>query len=273
MERCSAGQANYDTARHPKNSAAGYITEFGSRVLFSGEDALIAQYPETEKMTHKLTAKSNIGRGQILAQFINMATKNINYIIIGVIVVLLAVAGYFYFGNNGEETDYYQYSNGFTIFDVNILSETETQIPIQFEGDSNTYSIILRNDPASLEDVPLAGNINQRVANDDVVVISIDPEDELKGKGVIAIYELTKFLESEMFYNKTVVTTVTSEYEDKIVVNCDHASDTQTVILIVLGDETQVYTSGYCVVVMGTDEDELIRAADRLAYHLIGIMS
>lgn len=69
-------QAFYDTARHPKNPAAGYYAEFGSRVLFGGEDVTVAQYPETEKMTHKLTAKSNLGRGQILAQFINMTTKN-----------------------------------------------------------------------------------------------------------------------------------------------------------------------------------------------------
>ena len=202
-----------------------------------------------------------------------MGSKNLNYLVIGIIIVLVAFAGYIYFSSADEESNFYQYSNGYSVFDVTILSETETSIPISFQGDNNLYSIILRNDPKSLEDVPLIGNINQRVANDEIVVISIDPQQELKGKGVLAVYEMSKFLENVMFYNKTVVTTVATPFEDRIVVNCDHASDTQTVILTILGDETQVYVNDYCVIVMGTDEDELIRAADRLAYHLIGIMS
>jgi len=73
-------------------------------------------------------------------------------------------------------------------------------------------------------------------------------------------------------YNTVVYTAVSEEYEDKDVVKCEYATDANTIIFVTLGEETRIYGDGYCIVVEGTDEDELIRAADRLAYHLLGIM-
>ena len=194
-----------------------------------------------------------------------------NYIIIGVIIALIAT-GIFIFTQEEPTPSFYQYSNGYSTFDVTIVSDTETKIPITLKGDPQVYEIVLRNDPKSVEDIPLYGNLNQRIANDEVVFISIDPLQNLGSKTVLAVYEIEKFITNELLYDTEVYTTMATPYQEKIVRNCDHATDTQTVILVTLGDETQVYGSDYCIVVMGTDEDEIIKAANRLAYHLIGIM-
>jgi hypothetical protein len=130
----------------------------------------------------------------------------------------------------------------------------------------------MRNDPISLEDIELYGNLAQRITNDESVVITIDPNQGLEGKTVVAAYELINIIDNELLYNITVYTTVTEEYEDRVVVTCDNANDENTVIFLTLGEETTVYAYDYCIIVMGTNEDNLIRAADRLAYHLIGIM-
>jgi hypothetical protein len=39
-----------------------------------------------------------------------------------------------------------------------------------------------------------------------------------------------------------------------------------------VGDETKIYLEGNCVIVQGTDEWEIVRAADRLTFGLLGVM-
>jgi hypothetical protein len=193
-----------------------------------------------------------------------------SYIIIGVIIVLAIVASILY---SGEKTpSNYSYSNGYSTFNVDIISDSETKIPIYIEENNQEYILTMRNDPISLEDIELYGNLAQRITNDESVVITIDPNQGLEGKTVVAAYELINIIDNELLYNITVYTTVTEEYEDRVVVTCDNANDENTVIFLTLGEETTVYAYDYCIIVMGTNEDNLIRAADRLAYHLIGIM-
>ena len=194
--------------------------------------------------------------------------NKISYIIIGVIVALAVVASLLY--SSDEEPSNYIYTNGVSTFNVDILSDTETKIPIYIEDQE--YILTMRNDPASLEDIELYGNLAQRIANDESVIITIDPNQGLEGKTVVAAYELINIIDNELLYNITVFTTVTEEYEDRAVVTCDQANDANTVIYMAIGEENAVYAYDYCIVVQATDEDNLIRAADRLAYHLIGIM-
>jgi len=198
--------------------------------------------------------------------------KQANYVIIGTIAILVAIGIAMYFLTGNSNT--YSYSNGNSVFEVTILSDSETKIPIYFEGDDQPYAITVRNDPKSLEDIPLYGNPVQRIVNDEVVFITIDPDQELRGKTVVAVYEIQGFIDNTFFYNTPVYTTLTKEYgeEEKLIRTCDDASDSQTVIYVTLGEETGVSVDGYCIIVMGTDEDEIIRAADRLALHLVGIM-
>ena len=54
--------------------------------------------------------------------------------------------------------------------------------------------------------------------------------------------------------------------------SCYDGTDASTVIWLTLGSETKVYTEEYWISIVGTDEDELIRAADRMIYQLLGIM-
>ena len=199
-----------------------------------------------------------------------MAKTQISYIIAGAII-LLWIAGIFLY-TFSPTSNQYSYSNGNSVFDITVLSDTETKIPIYFPGDDTQYTLTMRNDPASLEDIPLTGNLAQRLTNDEAVFITIDPNQDLKGKTVVAVYELINVIDNELLYNTVVYTAVSEEYEDKDVVKCEYATDANTIIFVTLGEETRIYGDGYCIVVEGTDEDELIRAADRLAYHLLGIM-
>ncbi|MCA9734936.1 MAG: hypothetical protein H6696_17010 [Deferribacteres bacterium] len=78
--------AYYDSAGHPgrgyiwtdpnTGATSNYYVEFGSRLVYHGEDVAIAAYPETNKLSHKITAKSNIGKGRLLLQYQNTTLTN-----------------------------------------------------------------------------------------------------------------------------------------------------------------------------------------------------
>lgn len=67
-------EAFFDTAQHPGNGTLD--AEFGSRNIFQAEMAPMAQYPETQKLSHQVKAKANIGTGRLFAQFVNFNAKN-----------------------------------------------------------------------------------------------------------------------------------------------------------------------------------------------------
>jgi len=68
--------AFYDTIRHPRDPSASYYKVFQGRQLYGAEYVDVAGYPETNKISHKATAKANIGKGRLLLQFVNMTTEN-----------------------------------------------------------------------------------------------------------------------------------------------------------------------------------------------------
>ncbi|MCK5126173.1 MAG: hypothetical protein KAR42_07945 [candidate division Zixibacteria bacterium] len=64
----------YDDARHPVNGGAG--AEFGSRVNYEDESLPIGSYPETEKLSHKVSSKGKLGSGHYAAAFIYSRVEN-----------------------------------------------------------------------------------------------------------------------------------------------------------------------------------------------------
>lgn len=199
--------------------------------------------------------------------------KENNWWVFVVLGVLVVVAGVVYFVDfEPEYPKSYQYSNGDVIFDVEVIDEINTNIYFTLGGTEQPYILNLRNDPVSLEDIPASGNLGTRVLGSKGVFITIDPYTNLTATTAIAALEIDGVIDNELLYNKTVASAMTSEYQDYPVITCDMANNDYIVIYLMLGDQTAVYSDGYCIVVEGTDEDELVRAADRLVLHLLGIM-
>tara|TARA_Y100000310_G_scaffold324935_1_gene387580 strand:- start:1767 stop:2381 length:615 start_codon:yes stop_codon:yes gene_type:complete len=202
-----------------------------------------------------------------------MAKDNMT-IVLGVLLGLLAIFGlYVFFSPTGAVVlDNYQYSNGDSVFDVQKVNEIESYITLLVGIDAVPYTINLRNDPLSLEDIPVEGNVNTRIFDDTQAWITINPEAELTGKTTVAALEIDKIIDNEYLYEIPVSSAMTQEYGEYPVKTCLDATSDETVIYLTLGSETLVYTDEYCIIVVGTDEDEIIRAADRLVLTLLGIM-
>ncbi len=79
-------EAEYDSAGHPvrgyiwtdpnTGATSNYWVEFGSREIFTGEKMPIVVPRESDKFSHRLKLKGKIGKGALLAQYINSTTTN-----------------------------------------------------------------------------------------------------------------------------------------------------------------------------------------------------
>lgn len=56
------------------------------------------------------------------------------------------------------------------------------------------------------------------------------------------------------------------------IVTCDDADNTTVVVWLKVGMVNSLYNSGNCIIIEGTDEQQLIRGAEKLDYLLLGIM-
>lgn len=200
---------------------------------------------------------------------------NIGYFLLVLIGILIVGGVYVFFSEPATAVqDNYQYSNGETTFNVTKVSETETYIPLNIGILGGVgYTLALRNDPLSLEDIPVEGAINTRIFNDEEIYVTINPHANLTSKTTIAALEIDKVIDNEYLYNIPVHSAMTQENDDGYPVkSCYDGTDSSTVIWLTLGSETKVYTEEYCIIIVGTTEDEIIRAADRFIYQLLGIM-
>ncbi|MFH1743454.1 MAG: MtrB/PioB family outer membrane beta-barrel protein, partial [bacterium] len=68
--------AAYDDALHPTLGTSG--DEFGSRLIFDGETVPVGVLPETEKLSHKMEVKGDLGKGRFAGAFFYNTIENRN---------------------------------------------------------------------------------------------------------------------------------------------------------------------------------------------------
>ena len=116
----------------------------------------------------------------------------VTLVMVVLIGFLLGAAGYIFFFTAPATgvMDNYQYGNGYTVFNVTKVSETETDIPMYVGGEEVLSILTFRNDPLSLEDIPVEGTLHTRIFNDEKIYITINPNANLTGKKTIAALEI-----------------------------------------------------------------------------------
>lgn len=157
-------------------------------------------------------------------------------------------------------------------FEVRRISENEFQIKIYLKNDPQPHIIKLRYGPKELENIPIIGDPIPIIQQSEQIYITIDPYANLTGKTTIAALEIDKFIDNKYLINKPVNSAFTKPYGNHTVKTCTDAVNQIIIILLKLGDETKIYLEGNCIIIQGQTESDLIRAADRLALYLIGIM-
>lgn len=170
----------------------------------------------------------------------------------------------------GSEVQTYVY-NGYSV--VNISNEWYVQIKIPEKN--SIHTIEMRYGPMQVEHIPFDKDIKKTIEDSKFIYLTIDPD--MNSKAVIGMVEVARIVGNRYdLYNIPSSSALTRVRDGEIseypIVNCDNSSSSETVILFKNGNSTQVTKEGYCIIVEGISDDEIIKASDVLTYNLIGMI-
>ena len=150
-------------------------------------------------------------------------------------------------------------------------AQFDYQLQLFINQQSHPTLINIRHKPQEVEDIPIKGDI-QGLKKKETIYVAIDPTAELTGKTTMAALEIDKFIDNEFLYNIPVNSAFTKEHEEGVVKTCSSVNDKEGVIILQLGASTEIREEKGCIIVESTDEDGLIRAADRLVFGLLDVI-
>ena len=194
------------------------------------------------------------------------------------LILILIGGGMFYLSNSSVEEYYFEY-NGIE-FTPN--KDTSIGYKMMFYVNNAQYPVIMtvRNDPRDLEDISIdIEKVRSMIEGKSQIYITQNPRDNLTGATTVAAIEIDYFIDNEYLYNIPVNSSFTETYDDavfaevQVIKTCEDSNEETTVVWLRVGNETSVFEENGCLVVQGTDEMEIIAAADRLYLTMVGIMS
>jgi hypothetical protein len=142
-----------------------------------------------------------------------------------------------------------------------------------FQGIGHIYDTSFRNGPKELEDLFIEDDVRKKIISKEKLFITINPE--LDAKAVLATVEVGRVVgnaEWGIFKIPTEVATTVETGTSRPVKTCKSTSSRIGVILFRIGETTSVTSEDECIIVEGKDSDELIKAADKLAYTLLNVL-
>lgn len=207
--------------------------------------------------------------------------KKINWLLGSLVVLLLIFAITVYVNDKTgflfeKQKNHYWYSNGDSNFEIiksNFQGYQGWEIKFFFPDDSNPYLIAFRNDPLSLEDIEIDRKAKQLIMDDSQVFVTWDRGRNYTVNTNFAFLDLMQVITNPQLYWIPVNTSFTTPYENWPVKTCDDATAKETVVYFNVANETFVRIDGNCILVQGKTEEDLLRASDRLALLLLGIMN
>lgn len=196
-------------------------------------------------------------------------------IIIAIILILIAPSlsnTYTYTSPSGEKFTFTKSSVG----DLTLHTLT-TYVTYKNDEQNYQYFIPLRYGPKSLEDIYVQKGINDLILNKEYLYLTLDPNYNSEALlATIDIAKVTGTAEYSIFKIPTqgalIYPANNTNSTITPIITCNNANGKIGVIWLNIDDENKIYANKECVVVEGTDYDNLIKVADRLVYNLLGVM-
>lgn len=202
--------------------------------------------------------------------------KALIYVIM-IIVVIFSIFGYFIFKNKDavSETEDVIYKD--FVFQKNgDFWSTRVRVTTSLDDTIRDYNVHFHVTPYEVENIQTiksTTNVSMGlnyISGAEKIYITTDPE--YPASVVLGAVQLAKILGN--IYQKDVSSAVTREDNrtESPLITCED-SDMETVVIHMnLGNTTSIYRDGSCIVVQGRDPFELVLAAERYSFELLGIM-
>jgi hypothetical protein len=170
--------------------------------------------------------------------------------------------------------------NGFVFEEIDNIWTTHITISNKLTGKGESYSIMFHYTPDEVENVTTEKNTrNESVTPNlflNMPLIYITTEPNYPGAVVLGGVEISKTMAivSKTYDLRTQIKSAMTKpgnYSFPIA-TCENITKTQRVIYLKLGNQTGISFDNGCVIVQGTDETELLRASERLAFEILRIL-
>ena len=166
--------------------------------------------------------------------------------------------------------------NGYIFEKHGDIWSTTVTITDSFKGWERQYEILFHYSPKEVEDVETLKNARNISISPNLfldaqtIYITMDPE--YPSAVVLSGVEIAKIIGN--VYEKGVKGAITrpDNRTDAPVITCNDIAPAIRIIKLELGNETKIYSDKGCIVVQGTDSDELLRASERLTYEMLKIL-
>jgi uncharacterized membrane protein len=184
-----------------------------------------------------------------------------------VLIFLLIFMGFKIYSSPHAGVDSYTY-NSFTFSKYDLFWWSKLTI------NSKPVYLQFRYGPRELENISITPGIEEIIKNKGAIYFTSSPN--LSSKTSLAQIEVGRLIGMTDYslYQVPAQAGLTEQTGNMSipVITCANATNIIGVMLFTTGNQTAVYAEGDCIVVQGTNEQEIIRAAERLAYHLLKIM-
>jgi len=218
-----------------------------------------------EKEESKKDINKSLGSEEIHEGSDKSSTKNIMLIlimIIGLLILFFSIK-YFYHPTPAEESYVY---NGFKFTKVSSLWLTEIQL------DNTLFRITTRYSPNELEHINVEPGVYEKIVGSKEIYFTVSGN--LSSVSVLAITELGRIIGTRYGLLNIPSQAALTESDDNetLVKTCKDAVNGTGVIWFKLGNTTSAYSDQNCIIIQGTEEWDIVKAADRVTFGLLGIM-
>ena len=183
-------------------------------------------------------------------------------VILGLIILFFSIR-YLYHPKTNEDNYVY---NGFEFTKVSNLWFTEVQI------NNKLFRISMRYSPRELEHIGVEPGTYEKIVSSKKIYFTVPGN--LSSVAVLAITELGRIVGTRYGILNIPSQSALTEASDNgtFVKTCKDAVNGTGVILFKTGNTTAVYSDKNCVIVQGKDDWDIVKAADRVTFGLLGIM-
>ncbi len=161
--------------------------------------------------------------------------------------------------------------NNFEFYNTSNLWTTE----IQLRSD-NVHLLQTRFNPYDVEHIPVPENLRDTVAQAEHIYLTVEPN--LTSTTVIGMIEVGRVLGKKYnIFNIPTNGALTylpeSDYDNVTpIVNCADSTPENLVMWFKIGNTTEIYKQDDCFIIQGTDDWEVVKAADMVVFELLDII-
>ncbi len=203
------------------------------------------------------------------------------------LIFLILVFGAFIFGvryvklkKETPQIEIREY-NGYVFKKYGDIWVTTIKVSDRLKGTETNYEILFHYTPDEVENIPTIKNMRNESVTPNLfldakqIYLTFDPDSsgEVKSRILQSGVELAKVISN--IYKKSAKSAVTknvSEIPTAPIITCDDIGPFTRVIYLNIGNETKIFSDHGCIVVQGTDGEELLKSAERLTFELLQIL-